>query len=80
MGGGFLFARLTVPQTTEGWTNKGALKAGPSCTICKIVRIFAETNLTPHIMARYINPFTDWGFKHIFGQEITKDYPLAELI
>lgn len=22
-------------------------------------------------MARYINPFTDWGFKHIFGQEIT---------
>ena len=22
-------------------------------------------------MARYINPFTDWDFKHIFGQEIT---------
>lgn len=50
-----------------GGLTRGALKAGPSCTICKIVRIFAETNLTPHIMARYINPFTDWGFKHIFG-------------
>lgn len=24
-------------------------------------------------MARFINPFTDWGFKKIFGQEITKD-------
>lgn len=22
-------------------------------------------------MARYINPFTDWGFKHIFVLEIT---------
>ncbi len=26
MGGGFLFARLTVPQATEGWTNKGGTK------------------------------------------------------
>lgn len=24
-------------------------------------------------MGRFINPFTDWGFKKIFGQEITKD-------
>ena len=43
----------------RGGLTRGALKTGPSCTICKIVRIFAETNLTPHIMARYINPFTD---------------------
>ena len=63
----------------RGGLTRGALKAGPSCTICKIVRIFAETNLTPHIMARYINPFTDWGFKHIFGQEITKDLLISFL-
>ncbi len=24
-------------------------------------------------MGRFINPFIDWGFKKIFGQEITKD-------
>ncbi|MBM6670098.1 PD-(D/E)XK nuclease family transposase, partial [Phocaeicola coprophilus] len=24
-------------------------------------------------MARFINPFTDMGFKRIFGQEINKD-------
>ena len=30
-------------------------------------------------MARYINPFTDWGFKHIFGQEITKDLLISFL-
>lgn len=24
-------------------------------------------------MARFINPFSDWGFKMIFGQEINKD-------
>ena len=25
------------------------------------------------IMGHFINPFTDWGFKKIFGQEVTKD-------
>ncbi|MDR0962799.1 MAG: Rpn family recombination-promoting nuclease/putative transposase, partial [Mediterranea sp.] len=24
-------------------------------------------------MGKYINPFTDWGFKRIFGQEVSKD-------
>ena len=24
-------------------------------------------------MAKFINPFTDWGFKHIFGRGISKD-------
>ena len=24
-------------------------------------------------MGKFINPFSDWGFKHIFGQEMTKD-------
>ena len=24
-------------------------------------------------MGHFINPFTDWGFKKIFGQEVTKD-------
>ena len=24
-------------------------------------------------MGRYINPFTDWGFKRLFGQEFGKD-------
>ena len=27
----------------------------------------------PKTMGRFINPFTDWGFKRIFGQEINKD-------
>ena len=30
-------------------------------------------------MARFINPFTDWGFKHIFGREISKDLLIAFL-
>ena len=24
-------------------------------------------------MGKFINPFTDWGFKHIFGMEVDKD-------
>ena len=24
-------------------------------------------------MGAFINPFTDWGFKHIFGREVSKD-------
>ena len=24
-------------------------------------------------MGRYINTFTDWGFKRLFGQEFSKD-------
>ena len=24
-------------------------------------------------MGRYINPFTDWDFKRLFGQEFSKD-------
>ena len=24
-------------------------------------------------MGKYINPFTDYGFKKIFGQELSKD-------
>lgn len=24
-------------------------------------------------MGKFINPFTDWGFKHIFGREASKD-------
>ena len=24
-------------------------------------------------MAKFINPFTDWDFKHIFGRDISKD-------
>ena len=24
-------------------------------------------------MGRYINPFTDWGYKRLFGQEFSKD-------
>ena len=29
-------------------------------------------NLRKELMARFINPFTDIGFKRIFGQEISK--------
>ena len=30
-------------------------------------------NLKQIVMGRYINPFTDWGFKRLFGQEFSKD-------
>ena len=30
-------------------------------------------------MAQFINPFSDWGFKHIFGREISKDLLLSFL-
>ncbi len=30
-------------------------------------------------MAKYINPFTDWGFKRIFGQEFSKDLLISFL-
>ena len=31
------------------------------------------STLISHAMSKYINPFTDVGFKKIFGQEINKD-------
>ena len=30
-------------------------------------------------MGKYINPFTDWGFKRLFGQEFSKDLPISFL-
>ena len=30
-------------------------------------------------MAKYINPFTDWGFKRLFGQEFSKGLPISFL-
>lgn len=30
-------------------------------------------------MGKFINPFSDWGFKLIFGQEITKDLLISFL-
>ena len=30
-------------------------------------------------MAKYINPFTDWGFKRLFGQEFSKDLLISFL-
>lgn len=30
-------------------------------------------------MAKYINPFTDWGFKRLFGQEVSKDLLISFL-
>ncbi len=30
-------------------------------------------------MANYISPFTDWGFKRIFGQEYSKDLLISFL-
>ena len=35
------------------------------------MRTFALRKLIQ--MGKYINPFTDWGFKRIFGQEVNKD-------
>ena len=29
-------------------------------------------------MGHFINPFTDWGFKKIFGQEVTKDMDILD--
>ena len=30
-------------------------------------------------MGKYINPFTDWGFKRLFGQEFSKDLMISFL-
>ena len=30
-------------------------------------------------MGKYINPFTDWGFKRLFGQELSKDLLISFL-
>lgn len=30
-------------------------------------------------MGKYINPFTDWGFKRLFGQEFSKDLQISFL-
>ena len=35
---------------------------------------FAQlTDKNSSTMGKFINPFTDWGFKHIFGRDISKD-------
>ena len=31
-------------------------------------------------MGKYINPFTDWGFKRLFGQEFSKDLQIDKWI
>ncbi len=38
-----------------------------------------KLNQINHIMGKYINPFTDEGFKRIFGQEINKDLLISFL-
>ena len=30
-------------------------------------------------MGKYINPFTDWGLKRLFGQEFSKDLLISFL-
>lgn len=30
-------------------------------------------------MGKYINPFTDWGFKRLFGQEFSKNLLISFL-
>ena len=30
-------------------------------------------------MAEFINPFTDWGFKRLFGQEFSKELLISFL-
>lgn len=32
-----------------------------------------ETSLPTSTHERVINPFTDWGFKHVFGREENKE-------
>ena len=39
-------------------------------------RLFAKQNIKkkpPKTMSKFINPFTDYGFKLIFGREVSKD-------
>ena len=40
--------------------------------LCIIIRTFAFSTLIYSNMGRFINPFTDVGFKRIFGQEFSK--------
>ena len=47
---------------------------GEPLTVAWSMRDFVPlTILSGAIMAKFINPFTDVGFKIIFGQEMTKD-------
>lgn len=39
----------------------------------KVLVTLQKRQLKDYIMTRFINPFTDFGFKKIFGQEINKD-------
>ena len=38
-------------------------------------RLFAKhKKKRPKTMSKFINPFTDYGFKLIFGREVSKDF------
>lgn len=51
----------------------------PKSFACSVFfRIFA-TNLNDNMMGKFVNPFTDVGFKRIFGQEVSKPILLAFL-
>lgn len=43
------------------------------------IRIFVAkiTNSMEEIEGRYINPYTDYGFKYLFGTEPNKEFTLA---
>ena len=43
------------------------------------INIFALRHLKLVTMGKYINPFTDWGFKRLFGQEFSKDLLISFL-
>ena len=43
-------------------------------------RLFAKhKKKRPKTMSKFINPFTDYGFKLIFGREVSKDLLLEFL-
>ncbi len=46
----------------------------------KIVNLPSRYQLSQYFaMGKYINPFTDWGFKRLFGQEFSKDLLISFL-
>ena len=52
--------------------------------MCEIIRNFAPSFHTKTIMEerrhqRYVNPYTDFGFKKLFGTELNKDLLISLL-
>ena len=79
----FYIISLSSVRRSDGFANpSGRRKLDGFSNFCLFFLEFSEKNrkfairyqLSQYFaMGKYINPFTDWGFKRLFGQEFSKD-------